>query len=214
MRNDAMMLVQLLTMLEKARDLSQLNGNHGKKIRLFLEALLRDGVTVVVQRTFPLVFAGHVNLTKVACREAAERSDEPAFGLSLSVDCVNRDDFTFRIRVAVDQVPESMRDRQILLAEISTRLDVIHSTLTYSAPTDRRDVLFSFEDDLPDEEIDAECERQSKAFDRLLEHDFAALDNLDVSAKVIELAGDLDSEVCAALLNHVRSAEAPSAQLI
>lgn len=196
---DPMMLLQLLTLAQKARELASRSGNHGKKIRLLLEALLRDGITVVTQRTLPLVFAGQVDLTKFACEIYIAENGENEFGVSLTVDRADREKFTIHIALRVEHLPTGMRDRQRLLEEIAHRLDYVHSMLSFSAPTDRHTVLFgSHTDDLTEEEINAHCDRLTRVFDQLLEGDFSHLEDSSVPLKIFELANGLDPRVAEA----------------
>ena len=206
----SMHLDQLLAAYTQARELSRLQGNHGKKIRLALEALLRDGISISADKSHPMVFAGQVDQARIACGGAFSpywEDEASEFGLTLVIDTVDLRSFSMRLRVSVTQEPQTMRARQQLLEQIATRLDRVHSMLQFSAPSDRVDVLPGLDPtDMDPEARDREFERLTGMFERLLDHDFRVLEDPTFAIGLAELASAIDPAVSTAVSVAARSA--------
>jgi len=209
-----MILHPLVGVIEKARELSQRKGNHGKVVRLFLEELLREGITVSTKPVSQLLFASAVHSAKTACRMIADKLEPSAFEVSLSVGEVDRERFAFRICITLARAPQSMRERQAVLGELVARLEYVELMLYGCTPESDREVLFGDDaEDLTDEELDAECTRLSQAFDRLLAQEFEALGNESLPARLLALVCELDIRACYAYLGHVSRVRPGSVRL-
>jgi len=194
MRKEPITLAELTALREQIDELSYVRGNYGRKIRRFLEALLQEGITIRLQTTSLLLFAGAIHCAKGASDDYVTNV-ESEFHLVPAIDQVDRTNFTFHILLSAYRMPESMRERQRLLTEIEQYLTVLYQLLRW-APENRREALAgAYSDDLSDQEIDAVCDRLCDVFDRLLKRDFSVLDDQELPLQVIELADVLDSEV-------------------
>lgn len=202
----------LVQAVYRARDLASLVGNNGKKIRLGLEALLREGVMLFSPKTSPLVFTAQVEWMQFACKmgNSEDEGGENSFGLRVEAVITDFNARAVRLTISVEREPQNMRTRQQLLHEIADRLSNVENTLSYSAPSDPIDVLScEVSSELEGEELDREVHRLSTVFDRLVQRDFSAMDKLDtVPLKVIELAAILEPEVANAFRSrHGKSLE-------